>query len=95
MSKILHIHAKEVRSLTDLYKIVEQFIGDRAHLYSHNLDALSDVLQEIWLEKVVIHERRKLKEVLDQDHTQDDMSPYYRLLDLFIDLQGVDILLED
>ena len=96
MSNILHIHAKEIHSLTDLYTMVEIFIWQRAHLYSHNLDALQEVLSEIWLKEIVIHERQKLKEILDRDHEEDgEMSPYYRLLDLLIDLEGVDILLED
>ena len=93
---ILHIHAKDIHSIDDLYAHVEHFIGDRATLYSRNLDALYEVLTDIGLQKVVIHERQKLKDILDQDHDGDEeMSIYYRLLDLLIDLEGVDIILED
>lgn len=65
-------------------------------LYSRNLDALYDVLSEVSLEKIVIHEKRKLKHTLEQNHDEnDEMSDYYRLLSVFSDLDGVDIVLED
>jgi hypothetical protein len=96
MSKILHIHAEQVQSLDDIYTLVESYITDTTPLASRNLDALSDVLRELPLEKIVIHQKRHLKDILENAHDEDEeMTLYYRLLDVFIDLEGVDIELID
>lgn len=96
MSKVLHIHAEQIRSLDDIYTLVESYITDTTPLASRNLDALSDVLCELPLEKIVIHEKRRLKDILEKGHDEyEDMTLYYRLLDVFVDLEGVDIELID
>lgn len=97
MSNTLSIHGQEVQSLDDIYLAVESYLDGRwVVLYSRNLDALYDVLSEVSLEKIVIHEKRKLKHTLEQNHDEsDEMSDYYRLLSVFSDLDGVDIVLED
>lgn len=66
MSKVLHIHAEQINSIDDIYTLVESSIIDTTPLYSHNLDALADVLRDMSLERVIIYERRKLKYTLEQ-----------------------------
>ncbi len=96
MSKILHIHAEQINSIDDIYILVESSIVDTTPLYSRNLDALSDVLREMSLEQIIIYERRKLKYTLEQWYEEsDEMTPYYQLLDVFIELEWVDIELQD
>lgn len=96
MTHIIHIHAEKIVTLEDVYIIIETFLWESHTLYARNLDALYDVLSESPLEKVVIHEKKKLKIALDKDYEDsDNMTPYYQLLDVFVDLDGVDIELID
>ena len=97
MNKILHIHAEHIESLDDIYRQVREYITDTTPLVWDNLDALSDVLSELELEKIVIHGNQHLKQVLERDHDdrEGEMSLYYRLLDVLIDLEDVEIELDD
>ena len=97
MSNILSLSGSHVTSMNDVYFLVEKYLeGKGVMLYSRNLDALYDVLSEVSLEKIVIHEKRKLKDALEWNHDENtEMTDYYRLLDVFSDLDGVDIILED
>lgn len=97
MKDILHIHADTIHTFDDVYDLIDAVTPIAPRLYSRNLDALFDVLSDLWLKKVIFHEKRKLKTHLEwnYDESKNEMSDYYKLLDIFVDLPGVDIELLD
>lgn len=93
MERTLHIHSRSIQSLSDLYDAVEVSLVGRCDYFGRNLDALYDILSDGFFDTVLIHEKHILRQHLT--HEGEEMSEYYKLLDVLTDADGIDIVFQD
>ncbi len=93
MNRILHIHSRQIHTLSDIYDLIEKHLEGRCSYFGRNLDALYDILSDGFFDTVLIHEKHILRQQLT--HEGEEMSEYYKLLDVLTDADGIDIVFQD